>query len=49
MSTTLVQTILAVVRGRELEQNVMLIPGRVITAENIDSQLDLWHTHLGER
>ncbi len=49
MSTTLVQTILAVVRGRELQQNVMLIPGRVITAENIDSQLDLWHTHLGER
>lgn len=49
MSTTLVQTILAVTRGRELEQKVMLIPGRVITAENIDSQLDLWHTHLGER
>jgi ABC-type sugar transport system substrate-binding protein len=48
MSTILVQTILAVIRGRELQQDVMLIPGRVITAGNIDSQSDLWHTHLAE-
>jgi ribose transport system substrate-binding protein len=46
MSAMLVQVILAVARDRELHQTVLLVPGRVITAENIDSQPDLWHTHL---
>jgi ribose transport system substrate-binding protein len=42
MSTILVQTIWTVHSGRAPAQEVLLIPGRVLTRSNIDEMTDLW-------
>jgi ribose transport system substrate-binding protein len=42
MSTILVQTIWTIHNGRSPAQEVLLIPGRVLTKSNIDDMKDLW-------
>jgi ribose transport system substrate-binding protein len=42
MSTILVQTIWTIHNGRKPAQEVLLIPGRVLTKSNIDDMKDLW-------
>lgn len=46
MSTTLVQTIVSIASGDELAQTVFLIPGRIVTAHNLQTMGDLWHESL---
>lgn len=42
MSTLLVQTIWTVYNGKSPAQEVLLVPGRVLTRNNIDGMKDLW-------
>lgn len=42
MSTMLVQAISTIGNGRTMSQKVFLVPGRVVTAANIDKMEDLW-------
>jgi ABC-type sugar transport system substrate-binding protein len=46
MSTTLVQSIVSIAAGDDLAQQVFLIPGRIVTAGNIEMMSDLWHQSL---
>lgn len=42
MTTMLVQSILSIGNGKTMSQNVFLVPGRVVTASNIETMNDLW-------
>ena len=48
MSTTLVQSIVSIAAGDELSQRVFLIPGRIVTARNLDTMGDLWYRSLDD-
>jgi len=42
MTTMLVQSILTIGNGKTMSQDVFLVPGRVVTATNIETMTDLW-------
>jgi ribose transport system substrate-binding protein len=46
MTTMLMQAILTIGNGRAMSQSVFLVPGRVVTAANIDKMDDLWSATL---
>ncbi len=49
MTTMLVQSILSIGTGRSMSQKVFLVPGRVVTAANIDTMDDLWGVVLARK